>query len=78
MDLANPEQHAPRSAPLAPPGDGAIKNRHSAPDEPPVRAFDHSSAAAIEKRRLPGFQGVAAITADGTIVYVSPSVDGLT
>ncbi len=33
-------------------------------------------AAAFERRRLPGFQGVAAITDAGEIVYISPSLDG--
>lgn len=58
------------------PGDGAVKNGRPHTDESLVRVLDHGSAAAIEKRRLPGFQGVAAITSDGVIVYVSPSVDG--
>ena len=38
--------------------------------------LDDGPDAAIEKRRLPGFQGVVAVTEDGTIVYVSPSIDG--
>jgi diguanylate cyclase (GGDEF)-like protein len=54
----------------------AFKNGRVHADDAAVRALDRGSAAAIEKRRLPGFQGVAAITGDGVIVYVSPSVDG--
>jgi diguanylate cyclase (GGDEF)-like protein len=32
--------------------------------------------AACERRRLPGYQGIVAITADGTIVHASPGIDG--
>jgi diguanylate cyclase (GGDEF)-like protein len=40
-----------------------------------MRKVDQRSAA-IERRRLPGFQGVLAVTAVGEIVYMSPALDG--
>jgi hypothetical protein len=54
----------------------AVEAATGAADGRTVQSVDPSSWAAIEKRCLPGFRGVTAITADGTIVHLSPSLDG--
>ena len=55
---------------------GAVKVATSAADERMMRTVGLDVAAALEKRRLPGFQGVVAVTDEGVIVYISPSLDG--
>lgn len=53
-----------------------VKVATSVADERMMRTVGLDLAAALEKRRLPGFQGVVAVTDQGVIVYVSPSLDG--
>ncbi len=57
-------------------GFGMVKMPQRPADERSMRTVGLDLAAAFEKRRLPGFQGVAAITDAGVIVFISPSLDG--